>query len=425
MTTTDCEAGMQQATTGPDLNLAALPSQGDVILAELNQLREHDPLYWSEKSHCWIVTGHAEVFEGFSGKLPLSSTHIPKSLHRVMAPEELDRRLPNAMRYMPRIVTNLDGEEHALMRKLLVKALNRKLVEDQRPFVQQRIAELLDVAIARHEIEFHEGIARMLPGAVILKLLGMSQDYLPRLKGWSDGVTAALTSFNPKHEWLDGLERVVTDMISVFSGEIEKRKQAPGPDLITMLLHASEGGDRLTDEDILGTLILVIVAGHDTTTNTLTLGARAMAHNPSAWTYWREHPEKKVDCAIELMRYIAMSTTLPRIVSQDFDWHGRRLEAGDLLMLVVAGGNRDPRVYKEPEALNFERANNDLALTFGPGLHHCIGHVLAKLQVSEFFTTLVERFERLEMLEEPTFTPALVFRSVNALNLRFHPRLLS
>jgi len=413
---------MHQAKTEHDINLAALPPQGDVILQELNRLREHDPLYWSETSRCWIVTGHAEVFEGFSGTLPLSSTHIPKSLYRVMPPEELNRRLPNAMRYMPRIVTNLDGQEHTLMRKLLVKALNRKLVEDQRPFVRQRIAELLDGAVARPDIEFHEGVARMLPGAVILKLLGMSQDYLPRLKEWADGVTAALTSFNPKHEWLDGLERVVTDMIGVFSAEIEKRKQAPGPDFITMLLHASEGGDRLTDEDVLGTLILVIVAGHDTTTNTLTLGAHAMARNPSAWTYWRDHPEKQVDCAVELMRYIAMSTTLPRIVSQDLDWHGRRLKAGDLLMLVVAGGNRDPRIYSEPETLNFERAHNDLALTFGPGLHHCIGHVLAKLQVGEFFTALVQRFDRLEILEEPTFTPALVFRSVNALKLRFHPR---
>src|SRR5262245_31779179 len=181
---------MQQLTTGHDINLAALPPQGDVLLRELNQLREHDPLYWSEQSRCWIVSGHAEVIEGFSGTLPLSSTHIPKSLHRVMAPEELNRRLPNAMRYMPRIVTNLDGAEHATMRKLLVKALNRKLVEEQRTFVRQRISELLDEAGSRREIEFHEDIARMLPGAVILKLLGMSQDYLPRLKGWADGVTA-------------------------------------------------------------------------------------------------------------------------------------------------------------------------------------------------------------------------------------------
>ncbi len=110
---------MQQAKTEHDINLAALPPQGDVILQELNRLREHDPLYWSETSRCWIVTGHAEVFEGFSGTLPLSSTHIPKSLYRVMPPEELNRRLPNAMRYMPRIVTNLDGQEHTLMRKLL------------------------------------------------------------------------------------------------------------------------------------------------------------------------------------------------------------------------------------------------------------------------------------------------------------------
>jgi pimeloyl-[acyl-carrier protein] synthase len=413
-----------QTRTGHDINLAALPSQGDVLLQELNQLREFDPLYWSEQSQCWIVSGHAEVFEGFSGTLPLSSTHIPKSLYRVMEPAELHARLPNAMRYMPRMVTNLDGEEHALMRKLLVKALNRKLVDSQRPYVEQRIAMLLDNAATRRELEFHEEIARMLPGAVILRLIGLPPEYLPRLKGWADGVTQALTSFNPTHEWLDGLERVVNDMIAVFSEQIELHKRLPQADLITQLIEASDGGDRLTDEDILGTLILVIVAGHDTTTNTLTLGARTLAQHPDAWRYWREHPEKSIDCSVELMRHIAMSTTLPRIVARDFEWKGRQLHAGDLLMLMVAGGNRDPRIFTQPEALDFARAN-DLALTFGPGLHHCVGHLLAKLQVSEFFTALVQRFERIEILEQPTFTPALVFRSLEALKVRFHPRMAS
>jgi pimeloyl-[acyl-carrier protein] synthase len=415
---------MQPGTSFHDINLAALAPTGDALLGEISQLREHDPLYWSAASHCWIVSGHAEVTEGFSGTLPLSSTHIPKSLYRSMPPEVLSARLPIAMRYMSRIVTNLDGEEHAHLRKLLVKAFHRKLVEGLRPYIRERVSILLQAAAAARELEFHEGIARMLPGAVILRLLGMSPDYLSRLKGWADGVTIALTSFNPKPEWLDGLEVVVSDMIKVFSAEIEQRRTAPQPDFITQLLNTVEDDARLTMDEMLATLILIIIAGHDTTSNSLTLGIRAMARNPAAWKYWREHPEKGVDNAIELMRYIAMSTTLPRIAAADFEWHGRRIKQGDLVMLMVAGGNRDPRAYAQPESLDFTR-RNDTALTFGPGLHHCIGHLLAKLQLSEFFGELVQRFDCVEITEEPEFTPALVFRSVTALKLRFNPRAAS
>ncbi|HKQ83387.1 MAG TPA: cytochrome P450 [Steroidobacteraceae bacterium] len=403
-----------------DIDLAALAPTGDALLAELSQLRDRDPLFWSDKSSCWIVSGHAEVIEGFSGTLPLSSTHIPAAQYRVMPLDVMRVRIPNSLRYMPRMVTNLDGEEHTHIRKLLVKAFNRKLVESQRPYVRERVSMLLDKAANQRDVEFHEGISRMLPGAVILRLLGMEPDYLGRLKGWTDGVTTALTSFNPKPEWLDGLEAVVTDMLTLFRGEIEQRRIDPGPDFVTQMLNTIEGGDRLTMDEMLATLILIIVAGHDTTANSLTLGVRAMAQHPQAWAQWRAQPEKSVDFAIELMRYIAMSTTLPRIAMRDFDWRGRKIRQGDLVMLMIAGGNRDPAVYQQPNVLDFSR-RNDMALTFGPGLHHCIGHLLAKLQLSEFFTALTQRFERVEILAQPQFTPALVFRAVNQLRVRFHP----
>ncbi|GLR66017.1 cytochrome P-450 like protein [Acidocella aquatica] len=413
---------MQVQSQGHDINLSSLPTKGDVILSEINQLRDFDPLYWSIESQCWIVSGHAEATEGFSGELPLSSTHIPASLYRAVPPEEFPKRLPNTLRYMSKIVTNLDGAEHANLRRLLVKALNRKLVESLRPYVRARVSELLDKAEAFGQIEFHEGISRMLPGAVILRLLGMAPEYLSRLKGWADGVTAALTSFNPEPAWLDRLEVITTDMLQVFQKEIEDRRINPREDLITQLLNTTEGDARLTMDEVLATLLLVIIAGHDTTNNSLTLGIRALAAHPQAWAYWRAHPEKSVDNAVELMRYIAMSTALPRIVSEDFEWHGRRLKQGQLVMLMIAGGNRDPKVYTQPEVLDFNRPN-DRSLTFGPGLHHCIGHLLAKLQLSEFFNAMVERFDGVEIIEEPQFTNALVFRSVAALNVRFRPRM--
>jgi len=412
---------MQTNIASHDIDFSTLALQGDKTLSEINQLRESDPIYWSELSQCWLITGHAEVTEGFAGHLPLSSTHIPMSLYRVIPQGELERRLPNAVKYMSQIITNTDGTVHARLRKLMIRAFHPKLIEGLRPFVRQRVAELLDRAEELGEIEFHESIARMLPGSVILKLLGMDQSYLARLKGWADGVTGALTVLGPDPALLDQLEVVVTDMVAVFGEEIAKRRESPGSDFISYLLEAREEGDRLSEDEMLAALIMVIIAGHDTTSNSLTLGVRALAKHPEAWETWRQNPERKVDYAVELMRYMAMSTCIPRVVAEDFEWQGRQLKAGQVVMLVIAGGNRDTAEYSDPEVLDLDR-RNDRALTFGPGLHHCIGHLLAKLQLSEFFTALVERFERVEIIEEPEFLPAIVFRCVAELRTQFHPR---
>jgi cytochrome P450 len=413
-------ASVQETPAEVDVNLATAGPLGDGLLGRLTALRQHDPLFWSPQSNCWIVTGHAEVTEGFSGTLPLLNGKMEAMLGRVLPIEELRRRYANTLRYMPRILPNMDGVEHARLRKLFVKAFSRKIVEDLRPYVRERIGTILDRAEALGDLEFNEGIARQLPGAVILHLLGMSQSYLDRLKAWTDGVTRALTSFDPQPQWLDALEVVVTEMFEVFTGEIESRRAQPRNDFINALVTAVDGGDALTVDEMIGALILVIIAGHDTTSNSMTLGVRALAANPTAWSEWREHPERAVDSTVELMRFTAMSTAQPRLAAQDFDWRGRKIRKHDLVMLMIAGGNRDTNVYKNPDQLQLTRTN-DMSLTFAPGLHHCIGHMLAKLQLSEFFSALTQRFDSVQILEEPTFVPNLVFRGVTGFKIRMHP----
>jgi len=307
------------------------------------------------------------------------------------------------------------------VRRLLVKAFSRKIVEDLRPYVRERVDLILARAAAARELEFNEGISRQLPGAVILRLLGMSESYLERLKAWTDGVTRALTSFDPQVQWLETLEVVVSEMIEVFRGEIEERRRNPRSDLISALVTAVDAGDVLTVDEMLGALILVIIAGHDTTSNSMTLGVRALARNPDAWRELRAHPERSVDAVVEIMRYSAMSSAQPRLAARDFDWRGRHIRQNDLVMLMIAGGNRDPQVFENPESMELTR-RNDLSLTFGPGVHHCIGHLLAKLQLSEFFAALTQRFDTVEILKEPEFVPNLVFRGVTRLDVRFHPR---
>jgi pimeloyl-[acyl-carrier protein] synthase len=404
-----------------DIDLAALTLAGDALLPRLNELREHSAIHWSAQSHCWIVTGHAEITAGFAGAVPLSNHSLPDRLFPGLTVEQMSERWPTIIRYQPAAITNADGQDHARLRKLFLKAFNRPLVQAMRPFVQQRIATLLDEVTAKPEVDFNGEVARRIPGAVILHLLGMSQEYLDRLEEWDNIASAALMSARPTLEWLDRLETSQREMNDIFMQEIEERRRVPRQDLITELLNAAEDGDRLSHEELLQALFLIIIAGHDSTANSMTLGVRAMANHPEAWAYWRAHPEQAVDHAIELMRYVAMISAQPRLVASDFEWHGQHLKKGDVVFLMVAAGNRDPKVFAEPERLDFTR-RNDRSLVFGPGMHHCIGHLLAKLQVSELLSAMVERFDSVAVLEEPQFTTALVFRGVASLKVRFQSR---
>jgi pimeloyl-[acyl-carrier protein] synthase len=324
---------------------------------------------------------------------------------------------------LPRVLPNLDGAVHARIRKLFVKALTRKIVEDVRPYVRERVNTVLDHAAAQRDIEFNEQVARQVPGAVILRILGMPESYLERLKWWTDGTTRALVSFDPAPKLLDDLEAVVKDMIETFTPLIEARRKEPRSDFLSALVNVSDGGESLTHDELIASLNLLVVAGHDTTANSMTLGIRALSRDQVAWDSIRQHPEKSVDAAIELMRYISMSSAQPRMVAKDFDWRGHMLKENDIVMMMIAGGNRDPRVFTNPETLDLNRAT-DKALTFGPGMHHCIGHMLAKLQMGEFFTAVTQRFERVEVLDEPEWVPNIIFRAVNGLNVRFYPRVI-
>ena len=124
----------------------------------------------------------------------------------------------------------------------------------------------------------------------------------------------------------------------------------------------------------------------------------------------------------EIMRLSAMSAALPRIAAEEFNWHGKTIRAGDPVYLIQAAGNRDPRVYAHADRLDLERDNSQ-SLVFAPGLHHCVGHLLAKMQLTEFFSALVARFEGVEILD-PTldFMPQIVFRGLFKLNVRLRPR---
>jgi cytochrome P450 len=403
-----------------DLNQAG--TQGNAFIQQINRLRELDPIHWSERSRCWLVTRHADVHAALQGEMPLSLERLI-TMGLVSVPvEERTQLLPTIMRYMPNWIINVDPPVHTRLRKLLVKAFSRKVVEGVRPFVRERVQVLMDKLDKQPRIEFNEEIARQLPGSVILKLLGLPQELLPRLRDWSNRFQLGVGNPFADIETLRRVDEAMADMNVIFSAEIEKRRHEPRDDLLTSMVQAVEDGEQLSMDEMLGALHVLIVAGHDTTSNTLSMGLAALAEHPEMWDYLYRHPDKALDACMELMRFIAMSTSQPRIAMRDFTWHGKHIRRGDVVFLFLAAGNRDPQVFPDPERMDPTRSHEQ-SLVFAPGLHHCIGHLLAKMQVTEFFTALVTRFEGAQVLDNPlNFMPQVIFRGLFELNVQMIPR---
>ena len=414
---------MQPPSTAPlDVNLAQAGALGNDILRQLNALREHDGVYWSESSQCWLVTRHAEILRALADEFPLSLDRLIHVTLPAVPVEDRVRRYPLMMRYMQNWIINLDPPAHTRVRKLLMASFSRRMVESIRPYVQERVAGLMDRMSANPVLEFNEDVGRQLPGSVILRLLGLPPENLSRLRGWANAFVEAVAVPGVSDAALQRFEDALADMNALLTVEIGKRRQQPQDDLISTMVKANEAGDTLSTEEMLGALHVLVVAGHDTTSNSMTMGLATLIEHPEAWDTMYRHPERTADGVLELARHMAMATSQPRFVTRDFEWCGKQIRQGQVVFLMLAAGNRDPRVFNNPETLDLQRPN-DRALTFAPGAHHCIGHLLAKMQLGEFFGALVQRFRGAERLDPVlSFMPQIAFRGLYHLNVRMLPR---
>ncbi|MDB5699515.1 MAG: hypothetical protein JWN69_2319 [Alphaproteobacteria bacterium] len=408
---------MEQAVA--DVDFTKVKQLGNRLLDQLADMRTQSPILWSERQQAWIVNGHAEVVEGFRGQLPLSANRFGR-IFSMIPQEEAMRRIPYTLEVAPRFLISLDPPEQQRLRKLMLRAFSRRVAENYRPFAQAAIAATLDSLSG--EVEFVEQVARQVPARLILKLMGLDEAHLPRLRKWAWALVSGLAGGGTTFEMLDACEAAMLEMRELFLREIDDRRRAPGDDFISALVTAEEDGDRLSEEDILATCYLTLIAGHDTTANTIALGTAALAKDRDAWMTFRDESQDLSGPVMELMRYVAMSTSMARIVTEDFDWNGNKLRQGDLVWLMIAGANRDPAVFDDPDSLRLSRPQNH-SMVFAPGLHFCIGHFLAKMQVEEFFRALVTRFDRVELLDdELDWGTSLSFRGLQSLNARLVPR---
>jgi pimeloyl-[acyl-carrier protein] synthase len=411
------------STALPDVDFQHVKELGNELLAQIDAVRAQDPIFWSNSQRAWIVSGHAEVAEGFSGKLPFSNERMSKVGRFMPDPAERARRIPTVLRLYPLQLVGMDPPAQGRMRRLLMPAFSRTAVERTRIFARQAISAAFAQALPNTPVDFVASIARVIPARVILHLTGLTDKYLPNLPHWSASVIAGLGGGANTPEVLDETERTFVAMEAALNTELRARRQEPRQDFLSTLATAEFDGDRLSDDEIISTVMMTLLAGNDTTGNTLGLSAVALARSPQAWPFLRANPDAMPNAVMEIMRHIAMSTTQSRMVARDFEWKGHHLRQGDLVYLMVAGANRDPAKFPDPERLELQRPQ-DGNMTFGPGLHMCIGHLVAKMQLEEFFRALVDRYGGIEVLDEHLdWHTSLAFRGLRSLNVRFIPRL--
>jgi pimeloyl-[acyl-carrier protein] synthase len=406
-------------TRPPAPNFSQLSVLGRDLFAQLETVREAERVAWNDSVKGWLITRHEDVVAGFEAKVPLSCIRMEARSFGKDEMEAFAKRYPLTVSSLPNWIVNADPPRHTRLRNLMTRAFSRKIVENLRPFAKQTIANVLDSIADREEIEFMEHVARQITGRVILHKFGLSDEYLQHLKKWSVSFSSGLGGVvEPGPTVMDTVEESIAEMQEIFKGEIARRRARPTEDFLSQLILAREADDTLTEEEILGICYLVIVAGHDTTLNTMTLGVSALSKNEAARQYMFEHPDGILNSVMEVMRYIAMSTAFNRVAAEDFVWHGKQIRKGDLVWLMVAGANRDPRVYDDPESMDLKR-RTDQVTVFGLGIHHCIGHLLAKMQLCEFYPAFFTRFPDAKVLDkELDFQPAFSFRGLTGMNVR-------
>jgi cytochrome P450 len=404
-----------------DFDLSDLEAIGSDLVPHLTAIREHEPVFWSDIQQGWFVTRFAEVAEGFGGRLPLSNVRLGKVAFAAIPEAEWPARIPLLTSGTPTFANMTDPPYHNRLRKRMNAAFGKSSVETMRAFVNQRIGALLDRAEAQGELEFIESIARPLTGSVIMRLMGVPEVHLGNLRDWANSIVMALGTPRPSAGLLEEGERAMREMDKVFQQELADRKAHPKDDFLTTLAAASEGEDGLTHAELLGTCVNTLLAGHESTASTMAFGVATLARHPEQVAYMLEHPERNAQTVEEVGRYVAMSASQTRVATRDFEWHGRQIHAGDVIYLWVASANRDPRVFQDPDTFDLSR-NIKESLVFGRGIHHCVGHFLAKLQLGEFFPALFGRFA-VEVLDDPLdYSGGYAFRTLSSLRIRVKPR---
>ena len=345
----------------------------------------------------------------------------------VEANARIDESDPIAVRRRDRrggakTILNLDPPDHTRLRRLVSKAFTPSAVDRLRPRIEAMVDAVLDRAAERGEIELVDELAFPVPFQVISELLDMPTERADELRSWSQALTLGLEPGATMDD-LDAAEAAIMQLIPYLVAIIDARRSTPGDDLLSGLLAVEDDGDTLSPAELIAFVVLLYVAGHETTVNLIGNGTMALLRNPDELIRWRDDPTLDGAAIDELLRFDGPVQHTVRVPMEPFTCTGVHdetivAEPGDTVLTVLGAANHDPHIFDEPHALRLGRPNAQRHLAFSTGIHYCLGASLAKLEATIAIGRLIRRFESIELAGEPHWRDRLTIRGVDRLPLR-------
>lgn len=350
------------------------------------RLRRSDPVQWSERHQAWLFTGYESTAAGL--KDPRLG---PGRIQAIFAslPEPLHAELGFLRRLMSRWLVFLDAPEHTRLRALISYAFRPSYVAALRPEIEQLAFGLADRLASRQECDLIAEFAYPLPAMVIAGQLGIAPEQLDRVKVWSD----SFASLEDGPDAFRFAQTCMEEMAEYIRPTIEARRRAPRDDLISHLVQAETDGELLSEDDLLATCVLLLFAGHETTTNLIGNGVRILSQHPEISPGETHAVSAIVD---EILRFDGPVQRVRRVVAHPCTIGGHALAEGDAVWLLVGAANRDPAAFDEPDSFRPEREPGR-HLTFGRGPHYCLGAALGQLEGEIGLRVLYSRFPRLRL----------------------------
>lgn len=383
-----------------------------------HQLRALDPVLWDEDQNSWILTGYADVMAGLRDPR-FSAARMNIELDWI--PEELRDKLEPPITALTRQMLFLDPPDHSRLRGLVSRAFTPRRIEQMRPFIQQIVDDLLLQPREKGQMEVISELAYPLPAIVIAELLGVPAEDRDRFTAWTSDFGTLLDAGGSEmtSEVLTQSLQGVNEFMEYFRSIIRQQRSTPRDNLLQAMQEAEEHGDMLSESELLGNCVLLLAAGHGTTTHLIGNGLLALLQHPTQRQRLQANPTLLPLAVAELLRYDSPVQLTSRVARENLRIGDKEISAGQNVLFCLGASNHDPAQFAQPDELELSRPENR-HLAFGQGIHFCLGAPLARVEAEIAFGTLLNRFPNLSLGEEPiAHFPSLVFRGMNALSVIF------
>jgi cytochrome P450 len=376
-----------------------------------HRLRAEDPVHHSPLGF-WVLTRYEDVS---------AVLRDPRFIKEPLAALVAARFGVEVPRGVGLSMLDRDPPDHTRLRSLVGTAFTPRVVEGLRPRIQQIVDGLIMHAQALGSMDVIEEFAYPIPVNVICELLGVPVADHERFKGWSLDIARGLDSiYLPADSEVPRRSAASRHAISdYFRDLIARRRAAPRGDLLSALIAAEEAGDKLNEEELLATCILILIAGHETTVNLIGNGVLALLRNPDELRRLRATPGLITSAVEELLRYDGPVQRTARVASAEATIGGRTIARGEMVMPFIGAADRDPAQFPDPDRLDLTRGDNR-HIAFGWGIHFCLGAPLARLEGQIAIDALVRRLPRLELVDDKAeYRQSLTLRGLKTLPVKF------